>query len=100
MSTGSSTPSQATTTTPTPLLPDDGEILTRLEKSVRQGDWNAVSRLTNWLKAAPVPSNPVALAEHLHRLQSVLVSARVGRASLAVSLTRARAAASFTQSRF
>jgi hypothetical protein len=78
---------------------DDDPILDRLEKSVRQRDWNAVSRLTSQLETAPLPSNSAALGERLRRLQSVLVSARVGRAGLAVALSRARAAASFTHFR-
>jgi hypothetical protein len=99
MSTDFSIPSPETTIIQTPLLPEGGEILTRLEKSVRQRDWNAVSRLTSQLESVPLPASPSALGERLRHLQSVLVSARVGRAGLAVSLSRARAAASFTHSR-
>jgi hypothetical protein len=69
-----------------------------LEKSVRQGDWNTVSRLIRQLETAAVPSAPAALAERLRRLQTILVAARIGRAGLAVALSRARAAASFTHS--
>jgi hypothetical protein len=78
---------------------DDDIILDRLENSIRQGEWNAVSRLIHQLEAAPVPSGPAALGERLRRLQGVLASARMGRAGLAVRLSRARAAASFTHCR-
>jgi len=76
----------------------DASIVERLEKSVRQGDWDAVPGLIRRLEAAPVPSTPAALAERSRRLQSILVAARIGRTGLAVALNRARAAASFANS--
>src|ERR1035438_4314575 len=99
MSTDSSIPSLETTTIPTQLRASDDDLLfDRLEKSIRQGDWNAVSRLIRQLEAAPLPPEAAALGERLRHLQSVLVSARIGRAGLAVALSRARAAARFTYS--
>jgi hypothetical protein len=92
-------PLPETTTTRKPRLPDDRDILDRLEKAVRQGDWNAVSRFTHQAATEQVPVTPDALAERLRRLERILVAARVGRAGLAISLGRARAAASFTHSR-
>ena len=77
---------------------NSNDIFDRLEKSVRQGDWNAVPGLIRQLEAVPAPSTPAALAERFRRLQTILVAARIGRAGLAVALSRARAAAGFTHS--
>lgn len=80
-------------------MPDSATILDRLEKCVRQGDWNAVSRLTEQAAAEQLPVNADVLAERLRRLERVLIAARVGRAGLAVSLARSRAAAGFSRAR-
>jgi len=80
-------------------LPDPDDILSRLEKCVRQGDWNAAAGLKDELSADDFAATPEALAERLRRLQRALVAARVARANLGVSLGRVRAAARFSHSR-
>lgn len=95
-----SIPSPETTTIPTPLwVADETDILCRLERFVRQGDWDAVSGLTVLLGSDALPVTRDALAEYIQRVQKVLAAARVSRAGLAVSLSRVRAAAGFTHTR-
>jgi hypothetical protein len=93
------TPSRESTTTPIPVRsPDDADVLSRFEKCVRQGDWNAVARLTDRLGSIGVPVTRAELGERLRGLQNALVAARVARAGLVVSMARLRAAARFTDS--
>jgi hypothetical protein len=83
-----------------PIAPGEpGDILSRLETCVRQGDWAAVTRLKDQLPADDFPATAQAIAERIRRLQSVLIAARVARANLGVSLGRLRAAAQFAHSR-
>jgi hypothetical protein len=82
-----------------PRLPDDRVVLARLEESLRRADWHLVARLTDQLNAEVVSDVPEALTERLERLQNALVTARIARSRLSVSLSRARAAASFTHAR-
>jgi len=74
---------------------EDGDVLERLEKCLRQGDWNAVARLTALVRSTPPPATAEALGDHLRRLKRALVSARVARANLSLSSARLRAAAGF-----
>jgi hypothetical protein len=78
---------------------DDDIVPVRLEGALRQGDWNAVARLTRQLRDEVIAEDPAALAERLECLKAAIVAGRVARAGLAVSLAQARAAARFTQSR-
>jgi hypothetical protein len=51
------------------------------------------------LTSETTPQTSEALEEYLQRLRGVLVDARIGRAGLALSLNRLRAAAKFTNGR-
>jgi hypothetical protein len=84
---------------PAASLCDARQVLGQMETSVRQGDWNAVARLTGVLSQLRLAGTHEELGEHRRDLQRVLVAARVGRAGLVVSLTRVRAAAGFLKSR-
>jgi len=80
-------------------LPDENNILSRLEKCIRQGDWDAVARLTGRIGDDPPFVTADAMGERLRDLRRALVAARIARGGLAVSLARVRAAARFTHSR-
>lgn len=79
--------------------PEPVDVLGRLEKAVRQGDWNRVATLTSQVADDRCLLTPEALADRSRRLHSVLVAARIARSRLVANLSRARACAGFSSTR-
>jgi hypothetical protein len=78
---------------------DAADGLSRFEQAIRQGDWNAVARLTKAIASDTIPAAPDEIVQRLRRLERVLIAARVARANLGLSLSRVQAAGRFAHSR-
>jgi hypothetical protein len=84
-----------------PVLPprDNDDPLSRIDKSIRQGNWSEAIELLAHIETAELPMTTEFLDRYRLRLRRTLVSARLARSELAISLARTRAAAVFSNAR-